>query len=606
MSDTTNVVPLKANIVEANKDSNDANHKALARATIIQVQKRKEMAGTTTAEQSTSIPNDPLSALASRGDVIEPPFDMLTLSMLSEHSTELGQCVDAMVVNVHGFGHRFVPRVATDDPTAPEELKKKIQVEKVRLENFFMYAGLQDSFIEFRSKLGRDMETTGNAYFEVIRGLNGAIQGFVHLPAYNMRLGRVEDKHVPTMMPQTVMNPDGSVEIKKVKVWRRFRTYAQSRAIYTRNLTAYGGYKTVWFKEFGDERVYNNETGELVPADKLAEFPDDQRANEVVHFRLYSPRTPYGLPRFIGNLLSIFGDRAAEEINFITFKNNNIPSMVVCVSNGQLTQGSVNRIQDFVESQIQGSDNYSKFLVLEAEGSEEGEDGSQIKIDVKPLVQNQHKDALFQNYSEKNQDKIRRSFRLPPIFVGRADDYTRATADSSRRLADEQVFAPERERFDAWVNRILFPEMGIVFHRYKTNSPNTTDNTALTKILSDAEKTGGMTPRIARDVLSEILSRDLPSFPEAFPADVPFSLTMAEMVKNEANAAEPGQQVTAIKNAVVKAHVGEVFKSQPDEALGDEDKEVERLLNIRKKLEKRMHEEVAAMGDDTSDIPKDD
>ena len=56
----------------------------------------------------------------------------------------------------------------------------------------------------------------------------------------------------------------------------------------------------------------------------------------------------------------------------------------------------------------------------------EGEDGGQIKLDIKPLVGSQHKDALFQEYSKNNQDKIRRSFRLPPILVGRADDYTRA------------------------------------------------------------------------------------------------------------------------------------------------------------------------------------
>src|SRR5690606_27655632 len=63
----------------------------------------------------------------------------------------------------------------------------------------------------------------------------------------------------------------------------------------------------------------------------------------------------------------------------------------------------------------------------------------------------------------------------------------------------------------------------------------------------EAQQQGGITPRIARQVIQEILSQELPEFPEDFPADWPFSLTMAEAVKNKADPAEPGQQVTAIK-----------------------------------------------------------
>jgi capsid portal protein len=138
-------------------------------------------------------------------------------------------------------------------------------------------------------------------------------------------------------------------------------------------------------------------------------------------------------------------------------------------------------------------------------------------------------------------------WRLPPIFVGRTDEYTRTTAESSRVLADEQIFAPERNSFDEFMNRIIFPEMGIIYHKYCSNSPNTTDNQQLVKILSGSEKTGGMTPIIAREILEDILSKELPPFPKDFPADTPFSLTMAEAVKNKADATEPGQQVTALK-----------------------------------------------------------
>ncbi len=546
---------------QANESGNKANTDALRqiRARVIEMPVRKANGATgsdAAPVASQVLSEESFTSLVDEVRVMEPPFDMMTLAMLSENSSELNQCIEAMEVNIEGYGQRFISRLRTSvtdksddvDGSKPGEKQppevETSKAEFARITNFFTYC-TDESFTQFRRKLRRDMESTGNAYFEVMRNAAGEICGFAHVPSYQMRLGRLDER--PQLVDKKIveLQADGSVAIKTIKEWKRFRRFAQSRAVFGRQVTTVGS-KVRWFKQFGDPRVLDAMTGEWETDEKKVKEGD--RATEVIHLRIYSSRSPYGLPRYIGNLLSIFGDRAAEEINYITFRNNNIPSMVVSVSNGQLTQGTIDRIQSFVESQIQGSDNYSKFLIIEGEPfGEEGEDGGQVKIDLKPLQNTQHKDALFQNYSDKNQDKIRRAFRLPPIFVGRADEYSRATAESSRKLADEQVFSPERNEFDELINRIIFPEMGVLYHKFKSNNPNTTDNAQLVKILAGAEKTGGMTPRIARAVLADVLSQDLPEFPADFPADVPFSLTMAEAVKNESDPAEPGQSVTAIK-----------------------------------------------------------
>jgi len=453
----------------------------------------------------------------------------------------------------------------------------------------------KESFPKFRRKLRRDLELTGNAYFEVVRDVKNAIQSFTHIPSYQMRLGQIEEESNIVTRPILELKEDLSVDIVNLKEYRRFRKYVQSKSIMKQNMSVIYGNKIRWFKEFGDERIYNNETGEL--ADK--ELPIEKRATEIIHLTIYSARSSYGLPRYIGNLLSIYGDRASEEINFVTFRNNNIPSMMVMVSNGQLTEGSIDRLTSFVESTIQGSSNYSKFIVLEAEGGEEGEEGNQVKLDVKPLSSEQNRDALFQNYSKNNQDKIRRVWRLPPIFLGKTDDYSRTTADSSRRLADEQVFAPERDEFDNLINRILFPYMRIRYHKFKSNSPNTTDNTQLVQILSSAEKTGGMTPRIARALLEDILGTELPEFVDYFDADVPFSLTMAEAVKNKADPTEPGQQVTALKNILGDdieekhfecSYCGNIEPIKNEDTITDP--LINHLITLNKRLEKKWKEEV--------------
>lgn len=491
---------------------------------------------------------DPFDALVRSQLVIEPPFDPFTLALQPERSSELGPCIEVMEKNIEGFGSRVLSIVNPKADDAPDGIAEVVKAEFTKLLNFFMYAGMDESFQSLRMKTRHDLEATGNAYWEVIRNAAGEISYFERIKSYQVRLTAEEREPFEFEMPISEVQPDDSVKIVKMRRKKRFRRYAQVASISRTSLTA-SGYETRWFKEFGDPRIYDNRNGRLISDRDAASLPESQRANEVVHFKLYSSRSPYGLPRYIGVLIDILGDRKASEINYTTFCNNTIPSLVISVSNGELTQGTVDRIQQFLEK-LQGNDNRAMVLVVEAEAvGEEGEQTGQVKIDVKPLTNEQINDALFQKYQEYNREKVRVAYRIPPIFIGRSLDYTRATADTSRRLADEQVFAPERDTFDDWVNRILFPSMGIVYHRFKSNSPNTTDNTELVQILSGAEKTGGMTPRRADIVLKDILGRDLPEFAtdERFNLDLPFSLSMAEAVKNQADVTEPGQQVTAMK-----------------------------------------------------------
>lgn len=548
-------------LVDGQRAEGSAKNRAVVKALIIKVDQEGQSKALTDGDDWASM----------AGQVIDPPFDPLVLTMLPEMNTEMVPCLDAMAVNCDGFGYRLKSRLEAAG-RLPDTTREEAVSERVRLTNFFAYASLERSFTEMRKSRRRDLETTGNAYFEIIRSVSGEIQGLEHMPSYTIRLVAKEKEAVEVQVPILELQQDGSVRIVKVKAFRRFRRYVQIRDSSTR-----------WFKEFGDPRIMDCDSGRYVKPEEIINWngtgkpmPEAKRANEVKHWALYCGRSPYGLPRYIGALLSIFGDREAESINFTTFKNNNIPSMIIAISNGQMTQDSIDRIKQFSESNIQGR-NYSKFLVLEAEGSNDGDEPGNPKIEIKPLSSEQKEDALFMDYSKENRDKVRRQWRLPPILVGRADDYTRATAETSRRLADEQVFAPEREAFDDWINRELFPYMGVVYHRFHSNSPNTTDNSELVQILGGSERTGGMTPRIARMILEDVLSQELPPLSKKFDVDVPFSLTMAEAVKNLGNPVEPGQSVTALKAI--------------DELTGDG--AIEKLLGLRDRLDRVWREETA-------------
>lgn len=352
---------------------------------------------------------------------IEPPIDLEFLATVEEYSTILNQCIESYEVNIEGFGYTLRPLTPLDQLSPDDKKRSEISDEKRRIDNFLKNATGRNSLVAFRRQCRHDLEATGNYYIEVVRHpFTRLPDKFVHIPSYQIRLGLLDDKYTEYTVYQQIEVSPGEYEITKSKDNKRFRRYLQMQ---------YGGTTdpfVIWFKEYGDPRVIDCRDGKVVPDDKVKTFPEKYKASEIIHERIYSSRTPYGLPRYKGCIITLLGDREAEEVNYKTLKNNNIPSMIVAVSNGQITQETVDRIKQFTEEQIKGSQNYSRFLVLESEGIFEGTEPGQMRLDVKPLSPYQTKDQMFQEYGDKNRNKIRQSFRLPPIFLGDSDDYTRA------------------------------------------------------------------------------------------------------------------------------------------------------------------------------------
>jgi len=499
--------------------------------------------------------------------LVPPPYNLTTLSRFPELSGELSRAIEAMEVNIEGFGHRLVSRfTGIEDTKVPDAVKKRAKFEKVLLENLFESIALDVSFTAHRRNTRTDLEATGNAYWEVIRTRKGKrIMRLKQLPSYQIRLG-IQDKEFTQVNVPVIQIVDNDFQIEQVPTYKRFRAFAQGQTLLLRErqgelreMVSRRIGKIRWFKSFGDPRVMDNETGDYVPPEEVDNWkgtnkpmPEGRRANEVIHFRIYSPRSPYGIPRYIGELLSILGERKAGEINLTTISNNNVPSAVFAVSNGMLTEATIKRIETYAEI-LQSDDNMSRFLVVEAEGDVEGEDSGQVRIDIKPMTDVQLRDALFQGYVGNCRDAIRRSFRIPRIFVGAEAEVTKANTEAGRKLADEQVFGPERTEVDWTINHLILTDLGIRYWRFESRTPNVTDNKELIQMLAQGERTGGVTPRLARLVIEDVFKNaaDIPDLdPSKFDPDQPFSLTMADRVKNTGGTAGPteiGQTVAPVQ-----------------------------------------------------------
>lgn len=78
-------------------------------------------------------------------------------------------------------------------------------------------------------------------------------------------------------------------------------------------------------------------------------------------------------------------------------------------------------------------------------------------------------DSMFEGYDDKCERRVRGSLRLPPLFVGKAEDYSYATAFASYAVAEAQVFKPERDEFDQIINVTLMRGLGASDLIFKSN-----------------------------------------------------------------------------------------------------------------------------------------
>lgn len=468
---------------------------------------------------SEALQEDPFQDAYTEGPrrLLVPPLGVGSLRALVEFATEsnmLQQCVNAFQDNVDGFGHRL--DLVVKDEQFPKARQADAQKERERLEEFFTYAYEQGSFLELRRRLRSDRETVGIGYWEVIRDRQQQVVGLNHLPAHTVRMTALAREVVPV----TELRRAG-LELQPVKLARRYRAFCQI-------VSSAGRERKVWFKEFGDPRFLHLKTGEY----SRRPFGGANDANELIAFPVrYYALSPYSLPRWIGNLPSVLGSRAAEEINLLYFDNKTIPPMAVLVSGGQLTRQTVKRLEQVLEHEIKGREHFHKVLILEAAPPDRGFQPGPMaapKIELKPLTETQLRDAMFLQYDESNRMKVRSSFGLAPIFVGESQDYTRATADISRLVVEEQVFRPERTEWDFWMNRRLMPVLGAQFLKFVSLGPNVSLNEDLIAALGAGESVGAMTPNLGRRILSDILEQELPPIQEDW-GNVPFTMTIAQL-----------------------------------------------------------------------------
>lgn len=501
---------------------------------------------------------------------ILPPYDPRQLAALFERSTSLRPNVEAYEVNIEAFGHRFDPTIALEADDADEKIAEAIMLEKladglpprvdakevdavkmmlpallrierIKLEQLFNTIGDQTSFVEIRKRLRRDLEVTGNSYLEILRNREGTIQQVNHIPSPSMRLLRAEIHNTTLEVKEKVSALDHRLRLRK----RRLRFFVQ---------VLYGQF-IAYFKELGDPRIVSCKTGKVyeTKAELEAAEPNASEATEIVHFKVYSPLSAYGVPRWVGATLAVIGSRNSEEVNVTFFDNKAVPPMAILVSGGSLAHGAADRINTYIRDNIKGKDNFHKILVLEAEPAKAqiaGVAGSRVRIEMKPLMDAIQQDAFFQKYEEANTEKVGQQFRLPKLLRGDMKDFNRATADAALDYAEQQVFAPERNVFDFTMNDRILIDLGVRYHRFCSNGVQVKDQQALSEMIVALGKGGALTPNEMRKFAAKVLGEPLPTIEEDW-TQIPFDAFLAK-IKAGADAAAAQAGDSKKKNGIAE------------------------------------------------------
>jgi capsid portal protein len=240
------------------------------------------------------------------------------------------------------------------------------------------------------------------------------------------------------------------------------------------------------------------------------------QANEILDFTV--GRGYYGTPRWMGQALTVDGDFRAEKLNNNYFRNGRHTPLMIMIQGGTLSDESFEKLQHYMDD-IKGESGQHAFIILETEKNEtttDFADDNQPTIQVKDMAGILQTDGLFQEYQDKGRRKVQSAFLLPDLYVGYTTDFNRATAQTAMEITEKQVFQPERASLAWKINNKLLDGYGFKYVEAIFNSPDITNPDDIYKILTIAEKAGGVTMNDARSLAMQTLGKEAEDYPNAF------------------------------------------------------------------------------------------
>jgi capsid portal protein len=363
-----------------------------------------------------------------------------------------------------------------------------------------------------REAFRKDFEFLGQGYFEVVRFRTGGIAAMYYTPAIDLRIAVAESTPVTVV---TSLYRGG--RWRKVNIKKRFRRFAQ---------ISYESSAIRWFKELGDPRVMDATNGQYVSSRKEAK----EVATELFMIQQTSGGRTYALPRFISCITDVVGRSSASYVNFSTIEVQGIPPMLIVIENGSLTDESRDELRVWAES-MRGAENFNRVALLEAQPQLLGlDDKGSVKLNLMNLSEYRASDLMFGEYLKSTGDTIRQAFRLPTLYLGHIDSGSYASAYTTIKVAESQVFQPERQIFDEHINKnIMWKELGCKLWKYTSLGPQVASTEELRLSIDTMVKAGALSVDNCVEILNNLFNMRVSKYNE------PWSTLPVILVKTQSN-----------------------------------------------------------------------
>lgn len=119
---------------------------------------------------------------------------------------------------------------------------------------------------------------------------------------------------------------------------------------------------------------------------------------------------------------------------------------------------------------------------------------------------------------------------MPPLYTGEAQEFSRATADTARKVTEEQVFQPERKALARALNTLFLESLGLKYVKLTVKGADFHDPVEIADILSPFIQAGAVAPNDLRELLGQVLGKRVEPFPEEY--NVPLQMLMREVANN--------------------------------------------------------------------------
>ena len=520
---------------------------------------------------------------------IAPPWELEGLARLARTSSAFRPCITAYSIMGLGFGHALKPVLDVTSPGAADRVRKamvadrllratepggpayaepsdeeveqmrvqierEMVVEEAKLLRFLGHCGIDRDLTQLRKERTQEEESDGNAYWELLRrcdGSNGALDGtpayFKPVPSTTVRLRQLERDTVMLKCRERV----SPLRFEEVEIPWRFRSFVQR----------VHGMDTTFFREHGDLRPRGARTGRVFATMEELKASGEPLATELVHWRIFDPDTPYGVPRWISAEFSVGGIQEAERVNYYYFDGRAIPPGILAVSGGKLKDGAAQLIEKTLTDRAAGRAAFYSMMVVEATATGDAST-ARCRIEWIPLTDGSENDGRFLEYQRAEGVKIQMQFRLPDIIVGRSQEVNKAQAEAAIGFAEQMVVQPLRQDEDAWWNRLL-ASMGFKWWTFHTNSATASDPEQQMRLIAMAVKEAGtLTPGEGRELTGEVFNKRLDPIDAPWTKQ-PLALTLAGVPVETPPGAEaktptatpitPGQAADVLQRATAVA-----------------------------------------------------